>query len=358
MPQVLRQQGTYCTTCRYGYISPHCLATPHDKEGSRLCPGLTTGTIVDVPGILAASVEDSVAATGCTALLFPWRAVCGVDIRGSAPATKEIDLLAPTAWVEGIDGIVLSGGSTFGLDAAGGVVRYLEQRGLGLSVGSWKVPIVPAAALFDLDVGDGSIRPDRAMGYKAALKADASPLRMGNYGAGCGATVGKTGGLRYAMKGGLGSSSRALYDGLVVGAVVAVNAIGDVHDPATGEILAGCRDSTSSWATADLPPSNTTLAVVGVNASLTKSQATHVAKMAQDGFARAIAPSHTLRDGDVIFAVGTGSLSVDPDLVGAISAELVIEAIVGAVRHARAVGAIVAHADLCSRQDCYHGAHS
>jgi L-aminopeptidase/D-esterase-like protein len=316
--------------------------------------GDRTGTIVDVPGILVGSVEDRIAVTGCTVLIFPERAVCGVDVRGGSTGTREIALLSPSAANESVDAILLTGGSAFGLDAAGGVVEYLQQQERGVRVGKWIVPIVPAAVLFDLNIGDGSIRPDREMGYLAASLADASPVREGNYGAGCGATVGKLGGVEFAMKGGLGSASRTLSDGLVVGAVVAVNSLGDVRDPGNGRVLAGRRDVAAVGRIDDAQSANTTLAVVGTNSHLTKSQATVVAAMAQDGFSRTIYPAHTSRDGDITFAVSTGDFRVDLDYLGAIAAEVVAEAIVRAVTRATSVGETPAHRDLCRIGNCKH----
>ncbi len=317
---------------------------------------ITTGTIVDVPGITVGSAENFLAATGCTVLLFPARAVCGVDVRGGSTGTREFPLLDPTASMDAIDGIVLTGGSAFGLDAASGVVEFLEKRGCGFAVGRWRIPIVPAAVLFDLDIGNGSIRPDREMGFAAASKAGVVPFRAGNYGAGCGATVGKLSGIANSMKGGLGSASRILSNGITVGALVAVNALGDVRDPVTGAVLAGRRDVASSEKVSPTSNMNTTLAVVGTNAKLNKAQATVIARMAHDGFARVIVPSHTTRDGDVAFAVGTGELDADIDTIGIISAELVTEAIVQAVLSARTVGNSLAHVDTC-RGDCPYAPH-
>ncbi len=261
-------------------------------------------SIVDVPGIAVGSVEDAVALTGCTVVVCDEPAVCGVDVRGGAPGTRETDLLAPTSLVERVDAIVLAGGSAFGLAAASGVVAFLEEHGRGYAVGPWRVPIVPAAILFDLGIGDGSVRPDHAMGYAAAAAASRAPVREGNYGAGCGATVGKLNGLEHAMKGGLGTASVTMPGGLVVGALVAVNAVGEIRDPHTGMTIAGPRDSRGLPSNRRLLE-NTTLAVVACNANLSKTEATIVARMAHDGFARAIYPAHTTRDGDICFALAT-----------------------------------------------------
>jgi L-aminopeptidase/D-esterase-like protein len=313
-------------------------------------------SIVDVPGILVGSVEDAEAATGCTVVVCSEPAVCGVDVRGGAPGTRETDLLAPTALVERVDAIVLAGGSAFGLDAVSGVVRFLEERGRGYAVRDWRVPIVPAAILFDLLIGDGARRPDQAMGYAAAANASGSPVRAGNYGAGCGATVGKLAGQARAMKGGLGSASCTFPGGLVVGVLVAVNALGEIRDATTGAVLAGPRDPSgklidSRELLANLggplvPEANTTLAVVACNAALTKTDATVVARMAHDGFARAISPAHTTRDGDIVFALATGGVEAGADLVGALAADLIAVAIAQAIRAARTIGSATAHVDL------------
>ena len=257
--------------------------------------------------------------TGCTVVLAEAGAVAGVDVRGGAPGTRETDLLDPAKTVQRVHAIVLAGGSAFGLDAAGGVVRYLSERGIGYDTGVAKVPIVPAAILFDLSVGgDPAIRPTADCGYRAAAGADASPVAEGNVGAGAGATVGKLGGAGRAMKGGVGSAAITVPGGLVVAALAAVNAVGDVIDPATGRVVAGVR-TPDGERLADARTllraggggggrrrENTTLGVVATNAGLSQAEATTVAQMAHDGFARAIVPSHTPNDGDAIFALATG----------------------------------------------------
>lgn len=282
-------------------------------------------------------------------------AVCDVDVRGGAPGTRETALLAPTALIERVDGVVLAGGSAFGLDAASGVVRFLEERGRGFAVGPWRVPIVPAAILFDLLIGDGSRRPDHAMGYQAAAIASRAPVREGNYGVGCGATVGKLAGFARAMKGGLGSASTTFADGLIVGALAVVNAVGEVRDAMSGTVLAGPRDASgkllssrgllANLAGGHVPEANTTLAVVASNAALTKTGATVLARMAHDGLARAIYPAHTMRDGDIVFALATGDVEAGADVVGALAADLVAEAIARAIRAARTIGSATAFAD-------------
>jgi len=275
------------------------------------------GSIVDVAGIRVGHAQDSVARTGCTVVLLPENGVvCGVDVRGSAPGTRETDLLAPTAHVEVVHAIVLTGGSAFGLDAACGVVAYLEERGIGYAVGPWRVPIVPAAVLFDLNVGDGSIRPDRAMGYAAAAAATATAVVEGAAGAGAGATAGKLAGIEHAMRSGIGTASRKLGD-LVVGAIAVANSIGSIYDPETHEKIAGPRASDGTFLDegpllaqyAGLAPpdgANTTLAIVATNARLRKVDATKLAQMAHAGLTRAVIPAHLTRDGDTIFACATG----------------------------------------------------
>lgn len=319
-------------------------------------PGLTA-----VAGVKVGHHTLANRPTGCTVVLTEAGAVAGVDVRGSAPGTRETDLLRPTNLVDQVQAIVLSGGSAFGLDAASGVVRYLEERGLGFPTAYGRVPIVPAAILFDLGVGgDPRIRPTAECGYAAARAATDGPVAVGSIGAGAGAAVGKALGPARAMKGGIGSASRTLPDGLVVAALVAVNAFGDVIDPATGQVVAGVR-SEDGRGLADvrellrrgvaLQPrigQNTTLAIVATNARLTKTQATKVAEMAHDGLARAIAPAHTMYDGDTVFALATGrhEKNVDVSLVGALGADVLAEAVVRAVREATGLPGLPAARDL------------
>ena len=319
--------------------------------------------ITDVEGINVGHWTSSLRATGCTVVLAPPEgAVGGVDVRGSAPGTRETDLLRPENLVERVNAIVLSGGSAFGLDAASGVVRYLEERGLGYDVGIAKVPIVPSAILFDLSpvVGGPKNRPDAASGYAACEASTNRPPQEGNVGAGAGATVGKLFGIDRAMKSGIGTASASV-SGLVVGAIVAVNAIGDVVDPATGAIVAGARtpdgkktlDSAAAILRGDLPPSlkagtATTIGVVATNAVLTKVQAQKIAQMAHDGVARAIVPAHTMFDGDTIFVMATGTAhkSGNPSLLGLMAAEVVAAAILRAVRSAHGLPKLPAARDL------------
>ncbi|WP_044640936.1 P1 family peptidase [Risungbinella massiliensis] len=310
--------------------------------------------ITDVPGIKVGNVENLQGYTGCTVIMTEEGAVCGVDVRGSAPGTRETDLLNPINLVDKVHAISLAGGSAYGLDAASGVMQYLEERGYGLGVGVGIVPIVPSAVLFDLTFGDPKVRPDRKMGYHAAMRAMKGPFPLGNVGAGCGATVGKTAGYDRSMKGGLGSASRIYPNGLVVGAIVAVNALGEVRDPSTGQILAGPRDADNNILNSlDFltdhtlkKGTNTTIGVVASNAYLTKVQVSKVASMAHDGLARTIYPIHTMFDGDTIFSLATGGVEAPVDLVGAISAEVMADAVLAAIRSAKGIGEIPAYQDL------------
>jgi L-aminopeptidase/D-esterase-like protein len=299
--------------------------------------------------------------TGCTAILAEGGAVGGVDVRGGAPGTRETDLLDPVNTVQKVHAVVLSGGSAFGLDAASGVVRYLEERGTGFKVGSITVPIVVGAILFDLQVGDDpQIRPGPDCGYRAATRAANNAVEEGNVGAGAGATVGKLAGFERAMKAGLGTASISLPDGLIVAALVAVNAVGDIVDPGTGRVIAGVRTADGAAladarllmrsAGSDTASSgqNTTIGVVTTNARLTKAQATKIAQMAHDGLARAIVPSHTPLDGDTIFSLATATHEGQPNvaLIGALAAEAVSEAILRAAKAASGLPGLPAARDL------------
>lgn len=307
--------------------------------------------ITDVPGIRVGHATNREAMTGCTVILCPPEgAVGGVDQRGGAPGTRETDLLRPMHLVQRVNGVLLAGGSAFGLDAAAGVMRWLEERGVGFDTQVVKVPIVPAAILFDLDIGRSDIRPDREMGYAACEAASNGPVAEGSVGAGTGCTVGKVLGPGRAMKGGLGTASVDLGGGVVVGALVAVNGFGDVVDPRTGKILAGARALTGDGFADTLAimkglvgktvlrfagRRNTVIGTVATNARLTKEEANKVAQMAHDGLARAVRPAHTIFDGDTLFALATGQKRADVNLVGAYAAEVVAEAIVRAVRAAK-----------------------
>jgi L-aminopeptidase/D-esterase-like protein len=300
--------------------------------------------ITDVRGIEVGHAQDDLALTGCTVILCRKGAVAGVDVRGGAPGTRETDLLNPINLVAKVHAIVLAGGSAFGLDAATGVVRYLEERNIGFNTGAAKVPIVPSAILYDLNVGRADVRPDSAMGYRAAASASSDAPAEGNVGAGTGASAGKILGMKRAMKAGLGTTSINL-NGTIIGALVAVNPFGDVFDPANGTMIAGVRSGTTLQKmkrvqTHSAPKSNTVIGVIATNAKLTKAQATKVAQMAQDGIARTIRPAHTMFDGDTIFTLATGEKKADVSMIGAYAAEAVAEAILRAVRMAASAGGL------------------
>jgi L-aminopeptidase/D-esterase-like protein len=327
--------------------------------------------ITDVSGILVGHAHDPQALTGCTIILCKDGAVGGVDQRGGSPGTRETDLLRPMHRVERVHAVMLAGGSAFGLDAAGGVMRYLEQAGIGFDVRVAKVPIVPAAILFDLDLGSAAVRPDAAMGYAACEAASDDPPAEGNAGAGMGASVGKILGIGAATKSGLGTASIDLGRGLYVGALVAVNALGDVIDPASGAILAGTRSTRlgplslggegpfadtlelmkqapGRLALRMASRGNTVIGVVATNARLSKDEANYVAAMAHDGIARTVRPAHTALDGDTIFALSTGSKRMDASTIGAYAAEALAEAILRAVKKAQSAGGLPCAADLAS----------
>ncbi len=309
--------------------------------------------LTDIPGLRVGHASDYNALTGCTAILCEAGAVAGYDIRGSATGTEELDVMSPGHVTSAIHGLVFAGGSAFGLEAASGVRRYLEQQGVGFPAGPAKVPIVPAAILFDLGIGKANVRPTREMGETAAAAATEAAVAEGCVGAGTGATVGKALGMRCAMKSGVGSYTVELGGGVLVSALVAVNAVGDVLDPRTGDILAGARKAADSkefidsrkWmlahgATGGLRGKNTTLAVVATNARLTKVGATKVAQLAHHGLVRAIAPVHTSMDGDIAFALSCGMFSASVDAVGLAAAEAVAQAIVRSVRLAKTLGGV------------------
>ena len=321
--------------------------------------------ITDVPGIEVGQAQDEQALTGCTVVLCRKGAVGGVDVRGGAPGTRETDLLNPINLVDKVHAVVLAGGSAFGLDAASGVMKYLAERKIGYGLGKTRVPIVPAAILFDLGLGKSPRHPDPEMGYAAVAAAQPGAVAEGNVGAGTGATIGKIFGMAGAMKSGLGTASIEIGGGVLVGAIVAVNAFGDVLDPATGQIIAGARPAKlgplnlgGAGPFADTlkvmqtlagrmvlilaTGGNTVIAVVATNAKFDKAQATKVAQMAHDGLARTIRPAHTLLDGDTVFALATGQKKADVSTVGAYAAEALAQAIVRAVQAAKPAGGLPA----------------
>jgi L-aminopeptidase/D-esterase-like protein len=322
------------------------------------------GSITDVQGVKVGHFTESRKPTGCTVLLIEKGATAGVDVRGGAPGSRETDLLNPVNTVQQVHGIVLSGGSAFGLDAASGVMRYLEERHVGYLVGEVVVPIVPAAILYDLEIGDAKIRPTADSGYKACQAATAERVAEGNVGAGAGATIGKLFGMKQAMKSGLGCASiRVGNTGIIVAAMVAVNAAGDVIDPRSGKIIAGARKPDGSGFVDSMAriregysvqadaSTNTTIGVVATNVSLDKAQATKVAQMAHDGLARTIYPVHTPSDGDTIFAVATGVIKTRANYgaIGALAAEAMAQAVLRAVMNARGIAGLPSYADLRPR---------
>jgi L-aminopeptidase/D-esterase-like protein len=321
--------------------------------------------ITDIPGILVGHAQDETALTGCTVVLCEKGAVGGVDQRGGAPGTREVDALHPMHLVTKVHGVVLAGGSAFGLEAATGVMRYLEERNVGFDTRIARIPIVPAAILFDLGIGRADVRPDAAMGYLACQNASSHPPKEGNVGAGTGATVGKILGVGQCMKSGLGTASMEIGAGVIVSALVAVNAFGDVMDPSTGQIIAGARSKDVGPLHIGAPGyfadtlqvmqsligrtilgfgsrENTVIGVVATNAKLDKEAVNKVAQMAHDGLARTIRPAHTMLDGDTIFALATGEHAADVNIVGAFAAEVFAQAILHAVRTAKSISGIPA----------------
>ncbi len=304
--------------------------------------------IFKIKGVKIGQAEDTEGVTGVTAIIFEEGAVAGVDVRGAAPGTRETDLLRPENLVEKVHAIVLSGGSAFGLDSMTGVVKYLEEQKIGFDVEVACVPIVTGAVLFDLGIGDPNIRPDAALGYEAARKANNSEFLEGNYGAGMGATVGKIRGTEYSVKSGIGTSTITFDDDLVVSAVVAVNAWGDVVEG--DQVVAGTlNDDKKTFANGTkillegrggkgFEGRNTTIGAIITNAVVTKAQAGKIAQMAHDGYGRAINPVHTMYDGDTIFAAGTGEIEADINLVGIAAAEAMEKAIRRAVRNTQGLG--------------------
>ena len=312
--------------------------------------------ITDVRGIEVGHYTDQTNATGCTVVLCREGVVGGVDVRGGAPGTRETDLLMPGNLVQGMHAVLLTGGSAFGLSAASGVVRYLEEQGIGYPVGSARIPIVPAAVLFDLNLITGDVRPGPEEGYSACESTSSGSVEEGSVGAGTGATVGKALGTRYAIKGGVGTASIDLGQGIVVGALVAVNAYGSVVDHGNGRLIAGPRHQgqLSFGDTVDLllkgdphlsgapSPGNTTIGVVATNVYLDKAQANFLARQSHDGLALTIRPSHTIRDGDTMFAMATGAIEETPDItrLGVAVVEVVAQAVLRGIRKARGLGGV------------------
>ncbi len=312
----------------------------------------------DIDGIKVGHAQNLEAATGCTVIICEKGATAGVDVRGGSPGTRETDLLNPVNMVQQIHAVMLSGGSAFGLDAASGAMKYLEERNIGFDVQVTKVPIVCSAVLFDLVVGDYRVRPDLEMGYAACMNATNTECPNGTLGAGTGATVGKLLGLQRAMKGGLGSYALQVGD-LKVGAIVAVNCLGDVIDPSTGEILAGLlNEDLQTFAGTEnvmmanydnkknLFSGNTTIGVVATNGEFTKSEINKIASMAHNGYARTMRPAHSIFDGDTIFALSTGKVQADISTVGFLAARAMEQAVINAIKSAKSLYGIKSYYDI------------
>jgi len=300
--------------------------------------------ITDVQGIRVGHAQDKKAKTGCTVVLCESGAIGGIDIGGFSPGSQQTEQLRPTMSNNAIHGILLTGGSAFGLEAANGVVQFLEERGFGLDVGVTTIPIVPTAVIFDLKVGNPHRRPDKAMGYQACLNASENGIDEGRIGAGCGAKVGKILGHKFAMNGGVGTCSEIIQQKITVGVLAVVNALGDIIEPSSGNIIAGAIGEKGDFVNAGnyiknkkngefLPDENTTLIVIATDAHLTKSETNKIARMAQDGIARAIRPAHTAYDGDIIFVISTGDKRCDVSIIGTAAADLTAKAIIRGVQN-------------------------
>lgn len=311
----------------------------------------------DIPGVKVGHEQNYEAATGCTVVICEEGATGGVDVRGGAPGTRETDLLNPVNLVDKMHAVMLAGGSAFGLDAASGAMQYLEEKGIGFDVGVTTVPIVGSAVLFDLTAGDYRIRPDKEMGYRACQNANSKECPQGTVGAGTGATVGKYLGMEAAMKGGLGTYCLKVGE-LMVGAIVAVNCLGDVINPENGEILAGALAQDLSFINTEEAmlkqydsnknafTGNTTIGVIATNAVLAKAQANKVASMAHNGYGRTIRPAHTMFDGDTIFVMATGKAAADVNVVGMLAARVMEQAVINAVTQAASIAGFKACRDM------------
>jgi L-aminopeptidase/D-esterase-like protein len=318
--------------------------------------------VTEIEGIRIGQAQNSEAGTGCTVIISENGAPAGLDVRGGGPASRESELLKPLANADRIHAIVLGGGSAFGLDAAGGVMKYLEEHGIGFDVGVTKVPLVCQSDLFDLTVGDAGIRPDQDMGYAACVQAEEGNYQDGNFGAGTGATVGKLYGMDYCMKSGIGSYAVQIGD-LKVGAIVAVNALGDIFDWKTGKKVAGLLDEKKEGFRSTTEEmyrnyevvenrftGNTTIGIILTNAKFEKSTLCKIAGMAHNGYARAIHPVHTSADGDSIYAMSTGEVSADKDMVGTLASDVMAEAVLRAVRHADSAYGYVSAKDFSPKE--------
>ncbi len=315
------------------------------------------GYITDVEGLKVGHSQSQEGVTGCTAILCTQGATGGVDVRGGAPGTRETDLFRAENMIDKVHAIVLSGGSAFGLEASTGVMKYLEEEGIGFNVGVARVPIVASAVIFDLAIGDSKIRPDSQMGYDAAKTASITENRQGNIGCGMGATVGKIMGPGNSMKSGLGSASIKLGE-LVVSAIVSVNSFGDIYNYKTGEQIAGVYDydnkrllntidiMTNYNANLGFSMENTTIGVIGTNAILTKAEANKVSQMAHNGFARSINPVHSMMDGDTIFTMATNMIKSDVNIIGTLAAEVMSQAITNAIIYAKSISGLNSYSDM------------
>lgn len=315
------------------------------------------GYITDVEGLKVGHSQSQEGVTGCTAILYTQGATGGVDVRGGAPGTRETDLFRAENMIDKVHAIVLSGGSAFGLEASTGVMKYLEEEGIGFNVGVARVPIVASAVIFDLAIGDSKIRPDSQMGYDAAKTASITENRQGNIGCGMGATVGKIMGPGNSMKSGLGSASIKLGE-LVVSAIVSVNSFGDIYNYKTGEQIAGVYDydnkrllntidiMTNYNANLGFSMENTTIGVIGTNAILTKAEANKVSQMAHNGFARSINPVHSMMDGDTIFTMATNMVKSDVNIIGTLAAEVMSQAITNAIIYAKSISGLNSYSDM------------
>lgn len=318
--------------------------------------------ITDVPGINVGHFTDDKNHTGCTVILCDTPTVCGVDIRGGSPGTRETALLDPTCTVTGVNAILLTGGSALGLSASDGVMRYLREQNIGYDTGVNKIPIVPSAVIFDFHLGDGKTAPNPDYGYKACLSASSDDTEQGNVGAGTGAVIGKVRGAKKAMRGGLGSASIKFPDGLVVGALAVVNAFGDVVDNKTGKIIAGARSDDNNFLNTSEYilnghridcgiKTNTVLAVIATNGDFNKSETTRIAQMAQTGLSNVIVPSQTMYDGDIVFALSTSKITADTNCTGIIASEILKKAVINAVKNADTTDYIPSYSDFTKNKN-------
>ena len=334
------------------------IKTNSDKEFSIQTSSIKPISIKDIHGIRIGNAQNATAGTGCTVILSETGMCAGLDVRGGGPASRESELLKPLASAQAIHAVLLGGGSAFGLDAAGGVMQFLEEKGIGFDVGVTKVPLVCQSDIFDLTVADSHIRPDKSMGYNACAGAYDDNYQDGNFGAGTGATVGKSNGMENCMKSGIGSYAVQIGE-LKIGAIVVVNALGDIYDPHTGKIIAGMlNDDHTSFADSarylyqsyevhdNKYVSNTTIGAVITNACFDKSQLCKIASMTHNGYARTIRPVNTSADGDSIYALSVGKVAADCDMVGTLAADVMAEAILAGIKNTKSAYGYPAYKDL------------